>query len=76
MVCCFKLLFYFQVIFVVRVEVEVAADLTTIFDNFFCELLHASAIWFKFITLTAFPAIKVWYRFTCDDCSAPQFVSC
>ena len=32
-VCCFKLLFYFRIIFVVWVELEVAADSTTIFDN-------------------------------------------
>ena len=30
--------------FVVWDELEVAADLTTIFDNFSCKILHASAI--------------------------------
>ena len=33
-VCCFKGLFYFQIIFVVWVELKMAADLTTIFDDF------------------------------------------
>ena len=43
-VCCFKLLVYFRIIFVVRVELEMAADLTTIFDNFSCKIFHTSAI--------------------------------
>ena len=43
-VCCFKSLFYFRIIFVVWVELEVAADSTTIFDNFSCKILHTSAI--------------------------------
>ena len=42
----------------VWVELEVAADITTIFDNLLRKILHTSAIWFKFITLTAFPWIS------------------
>ena len=37
-VCCFKLLFYFRIIFVALVELEVVADSKTIFDNLACKI--------------------------------------